>query len=225
MSAKLLQKSYDFLRLSLNDELLQEELSYFESLKIQNLVELFEDEKKVFWLNMYNALVQRELKAMDTFKVEKSIFSKKKHIFAGEKLSLDDIEHGILRGNFWKYGLGFLPGRYLSKQTQYWKCKKLDPRIHFQLNCGAASCPMIRLLTLNSIEDELDIGEEDFILGESRIESDKERLLVSGLFLFYLKDFGGMKGIRRLIRKYYPENEYKISFLPFDWTKSPKKTN
>lgn len=224
MCAKLLQKSFDFLGRSLKDEPLQDDLRYFESLTVLNLVEFFEDEKKVFWLNMYNGLVQMELRTMDDHKVDKSIFSKKKYRFAGEVLSLDDIEHGILRGNFWKYGFGFLPGGYLSKPTRNWKCKKLDPRIHFQLNCGAVSCPMIRKLTIENLEDELNMGEKDFVLNETRVDDNKKRLLISGLFLFYLKDFGGMKGIRRLIEKYHPKNEYKISFLPFDWSKSPKKT-
>ena len=86
---------------------------FFSSIEAGSILGLLEEEKKVFWINIYNALVQIELHEMTSEKVDKSIFSKKVIEIAGESMSLDNIEHGILRGNFWKYGLGFLPGGYL----------------------------------------------------------------------------------------------------------------
>ena len=162
---------------------------------------------------------------MNSQKVDKGIFSNKKNAIANEILSLDDIEHGILRGNFWKYGLGFIPGGYLTKRTKNWKCKRLDSRIHFQLNCGAASCPIVRVLTLENLETELELGESDYILNESKVDFERKKIELSGLFLFYLKDFGGMKGIQRLLKKYFPNDRFKIKFSSFDWTQSAKKVH
>lgn len=207
----------------LRGEDVTEILLFFSSLKGNSLVELMEEEKKVFWINIYNGLVQMELSGMTTDKVDKSIFSKKAFEIAEEWMTLDNIEHGVLRGNFWKYGLGFLPGGYLNKKTKNWKSKRLDPRIHFQLNCGAASCPVIRPLHIEELEKELDLGEEDYILSETRIDDDAKKFVLSGLFLFYIKDFGGMKGIKKRLSKHFPGKKYKITFSSFDWTKSPKK--
>lgn len=198
-----------------------EQLNFLKEISVSSLVELTDIEKKTFWINIYNAFIQIELKGMKGAAVDKSIFSKKIINIAGQKLSFDKIEHGILRRSLWKYGLGFLSSQYLTRETKNWRTKMLDPRIHFQLNCGAVSCPMIRLLTIENIEAELEFGESDFVTGESEIQNDK--IMLSSLFLFYLKDFGGRRGVKALVKKYYPEENYKLSFKKFDWTKNPKK--
>ncbi len=225
ISTKIIQNSTDFLIKALKDNAIENEIQFFKDIEPENLTELMELEKKVFWLNVYNGFVQLELAGMNSPKIDKRIFSNKKIVIANEVLSLDDIEHGILRGNFWKYGLGFIPGAYLSKRTKNWKSKRLEPRIHFQLNCGAASCPIVRVLTLDNIETELEIGESEYILNESKLDHEKCKIELSGLFLFYLNDFGGMAGIRRLLKKYFSNDDYKIKFSSFDWTKSAKKVH
>lgn len=223
ISVAILQKSQDFLTHALRDEDTFDEIDFFEKLPPQALLNLLENEKKVFWLNVYNAFAQLELSKMRGNQVDRSLFTQAKFSIGGERLNLDEIEHGILRGNYWKYGLGYLPGKYLRKTARNWKCRMLDYRIHFQLNCGAASCPLIRVLSAENLQEELERGEQDFIRNETKVDETKRRLLVSGLFLFYLKDFGGRKGIQRLVRRYFPDPRYKIGFSSFDWTKQPKK--
>ncbi len=208
----------------MKDDDVSDELNFFVHLEVENLSNLLENEKKVFWLNVYNGIVQVQLSNMEGDSVDKSIFSMKLFEIAGHNISLDDIEHGVIRGNKWKYGLGYLSGKHLPKQIRNWKCKQLDPRIHFQLNCGAASCPMIRVLNVDILEQELELGESDYVLQESTINKDSNQILLSGLFLFYLKDFGGMKGVKLVVKKHFPNLHYKVSFQKFDWTKAPKKS-
>ena len=57
-----------------------------------------DNQKKAFWINLYNSYTQIILsKNPDQYKKRSSFFGSKQIIIAGTKLSLDDIEHGILR--------------------------------------------------------------------------------------------------------------------------------
>ncbi|NIS29619.1 MAG: DUF547 domain-containing protein, partial [Actinobacteria bacterium] len=62
-----------------------------------------------FWLNLYNAWVQRALRE-DPSRLERRwrFFRAKRVPVAGRKLSLDDLEHGLLRRSQLKLGLGYL---------------------------------------------------------------------------------------------------------------------
>ena len=62
----------------------------------------------------------------------------------GHIYSLDDIEHGALRDNQGHPSSGkprFDEGDPRIRAV----CSPLDPRLHFALNCGARSCPPIRV--------------------------------------------------------------------------------
>lgn len=89
---------------------------------------------------------------------------------AGQPLSLDDIEHGLLRGDRaspnplrW----GFWSRRHFLSATdprRAWAVP-LDPRIHFALNCGALSCPAVRFYEGASLGEELQAAAEAFLAG------------------------------------------------------------
>lgn len=62
----------------------------------------------------------------------------------GHVFSLDEMEHGILRANApHPSGKRLLPDE--ADPRLKLAMKELDFRIHFALNCGAKSCPPIRL--------------------------------------------------------------------------------
>ena len=82
----------------------------------------------------------------------------------GQVFNLDEIEHGVLRSNRGKnwYFIKFFENNYLSwpghpsagkpefsdsDPRHKMALTSLDPRIHFALNCGASSCPPIRIYT------------------------------------------------------------------------------
>ena len=63
--------------------------------------------KKVFWINVYNAMVQYALKTDSAqYKKRMAFYGKKRIVIAGKLLSLNAIEHGILRKSQWIYGQG-----------------------------------------------------------------------------------------------------------------------
>jgi hypothetical protein len=66
-----------------------------------------EAKAKAFWLNIYNTFVQYRLKNNpDLFRDRDAFFKNPAITIAGQKLSLDDIEHGIIRRSTNKYSFG-----------------------------------------------------------------------------------------------------------------------
>src|SRR6056297_951656 len=73
------------------------------------------DERLAFWLNAYNAATGDALLSDPTrLANRRQFFSTPRLTVAGEALSLDAVEHGILRGSQWKYGLGYVPNPFPS---------------------------------------------------------------------------------------------------------------
>lgn len=134
-------------------------------------------EQLAFLINAYNAwtveLVLTGYPGIDSIKDLGSFFQspwKKDFItLLGERRSLDDIEHGLIRGS----------GRYS------------DPRIHFAVNCASIGCPALRAeayvaLRLNA---QLDDATQRFLQDKSRNRVSDGRIKVSSIFKWYRQDF------------------------------------
>ena len=174
-------------------------------------------EKKAFWVNIYNAyyLLLRELGWERPL-----IFSMKLVPLAGRRFTLDEIEHGILRRCRAKWAAGFLPSPFYRPMIYRLSLKRSDCRIHFALNCGAKSCPPIAFYSSDNIDQQLDIATKSFLEQETEINRRNLTLYVSQLFLWYLGDFGGYGGLRRLLYSNLPLEPlaWKLRFRPYDWT-------
>jgi hypothetical protein len=139
------------------------------------------DEQRAYWINMYNALTvdvvldHYPVDSIRAIAISPGFFAigpwgKKLIGVEGEQLSLDDIEHRILR--------------------PIWK----DPRIHYAVNCASLGCPklMPRAFTATNTEELLEQGARDFINSDhgARFESDT-RLVASSIYDWFQEDFGG----------------------------------
>ena len=106
---------------------------------------------------------------------------------------MDEIEHGVLRMNKGHPNAGRQEFEDADPRTQV-ALTSLDPRIHFALNCGARSCPPIRVYTEDRIEAQLDTASRSFLDQEVSLIKDpvtgKWTLELSKLFLWYGEDFG-----------------------------------
>src|SRR5690606_25809156 len=103
-----------------------------------------DDQKLTFWINVYNGMTQFTLFNNPDLYNDRDNFFKEEFIrIANRKLSLDQIEHGLLRRSRNKLSLGYLPKLFVSKFERKNRVDNIDPRIHFALNCGAKSCPPI----------------------------------------------------------------------------------
>ncbi len=167
-----------------------------------------------FWLNLYNALlIHAALSAgiRRNMMEAPNLFQRFGYQVAHLRFSLDTIEHGILRENRGH------PLRLGLPQFMPWNprlslvLRPMDLRIHFALNCGAASCPIIRAYDPSQIDAQLTTAARSFLLSNAlRIaEPPAKGVLMSRIFLWYARDFG--------IRP-RAQFERALSFLPPDET-------
>ena len=129
-------------------------------------------------------------------------FSTSSYRIGGFTLSLDDIEHGVLRCNRphpYKLTAQFDKGD--GRRTVAFE--SLDPRVHFAMVCGAKACPPVRVYTGASVQQELSEAARAFVSDASNVRPDatKKELHVSRIFYWFRKDFGGSdSGVWEFIR-------------------------
>jgi len=178
------------------------------------------DERLTFWLNVYNAATGAALLAEpERFEDRRRFFGDPIVTVAETDLSLDRIEHGILRGSQWKYGLGYVPNPFPSAFVRRHRVADPDPRIHFALNCGATSCPAVAAYDATDVDDQLDRAAASYLRTETVVEEGTVR--VPRLLLWYRGDFGGRAGVRALLREYDvigPDATPRIRYREYDWS-------
>ena len=150
------------------------------------------DEQFAYWVNLYNALTMKVIldhypvSSITKISISPGWFSvgpwgKKLIEVEGEAISLDDIEHRILR--------------------PIWK----DSRIHYAVNCAALSCPNLLLVPFTgaNLEGLLDQAARDYVNRPGGIEARGSGLVVSSVYEWYKDDFGGDDaGIIAHLRQY-----------------------
>lgn len=186
-----------------------------------------ESEKKAFWINIYNAYVQiLLLDNPELFEDRNSwfgynFFSSPQVTIAGKKLSFDDIEHGIMRRSKIKISLGYLDQWFVDDFIKRFWWDELDPRIHFVLNCGAASCPYIAPFDPDRVEEQLRIGAKEYLQDTTVYSPEENSLKVTRLISWFRGDFGGVSGAIEMIKSHgiIPEDaDPSVSFKKYDWT-------
>ncbi|WP_085901957.1 DUF547 domain-containing protein [Kiloniella majae] len=166
-------------RVSFNDQLaLKEHLKYLQNIKVSNLNR---DQQLAYWVNLYNAatvnliLEHMPVESIRDINISPGLFAsgpwgKKILRIEGEKVSLNDIEHGILR-----------PG---------WK----DPRIHYVLNCASLGCPDLpkEVITAAEYDAQLTAAARRFIDHPRAVNiGDNNEAVVSSIYVWFKEDFGG----------------------------------
>lgn len=186
-----------------------------------------DDVKLAFWINIYNAFIQIKLKEdSDAYANRSKFFKSRTIIIAGQKLSFDDIEHGILRSGKVKWSLGYLNNPFLSKFIKSAQVHELDWRIHFALNCGAMSCPLVEFYDAKDIRKQLENSTNLFLMFESAYDSTTNEMKLPKLFRWFKGDFVGKKGIYNLLetREYIPVgSKPKLVYTEYDWSLAPAK--
>ena len=178
--------------------------------------------KKAFWINIYNGFTQYSLKKDgDQYKSRGTFFGKKQVYVAGKILSLDNIEHGILRHSKIKWSLGYFNKLFVNKTEKELRVTKLDCRIHFALNCGAKSCPPIAFYNPKEIDTQLDLATRAYLSGESKYDSVSNTIYLPAIMGWFRADFGNKKGMRKLLHKLNlipSDKDPAIRFSKYDWT-------
>ena len=154
--------------------------SYLQSMQALAISTYNRAEQKAFWVNIYNALTvdlilsRYPVTSIRDINISPGLFERgpwgaKLLTVEGEKLSLDDIEHRILR--------------------PIWK----DNRIHYAVNCASLGCPNLQpaAYTGENIEALLEQGAREFINHARGVSIQKGRLQVSSIYVWFQEDFGG----------------------------------
>ncbi|WP_075936157.1 DUF547 domain-containing protein [Halosegnis longus] len=179
-----------------------------------------------FWLNVYNAGAQLLLdRRPELFESRWRFFRATAITVAGIDVSLDDIEHGLMRNRQSKYGLGYLPRLARCGFGPAYRLP-VDPRIHFALNCGAASCPAILSYDAETVDRALDDATEQYLAQHVQYDAATDRVRVPRVCLWFIGDFGGPSGLRAFLRDYgqVPRGASpSLSFDGYDWTRVPRQ--
>lgn len=170
--------------------------------------------KLSFWLNTYNAyaqlLLEDEPTALDGGLLSRwKFFARDRIPVAGAWVSLDDVEHGMLRDSRHPLGLGYLPRPFPSSFERRFRLESVDPRIHFALSCGAESDPPVAVYSPEECDDELDVATEWYLAENVSYDPERGVATVPRVFLWYRGDFGGKRGVRSFLRRYnaIPDDE------------------
>lgn len=185
-------------------------------------------EATAFWVNLYNGLVTWNKflnpEGVHTAKGRETFFSKEVVALRVGQWSLDDIEHGVLRANAPR-GLAKRPPIPVTDSKARFALKKVDPRIHGALNCGAASCPPIAFYDPEQLEDQLNMAISNLVL-ESVYDPGMGELKISKIFDWYREDFENPPLLEWLDRFYKNESyrkarkeriDIKIKYLEYQW--------
>lgn len=181
-----------------------------------------DNHKKTFFINLYNAYCNNALqKNPNRFKKRGDYFSDKQFIFAGNKISLDIIEHGFLRKSMVKLSMGKMHNLFPPQLEKDFRVEKVDYRIHFALNCGAKGCPKIDIYSVSKIDNQLTENAKEFLIKDSKFDANKNILFVTSLMSWFRGDFGDKKGVLEIHKnlKIIPQDANpSLSYKEYDWT-------
>eukprot|EP00171_Calliarthron_tuberculosum_P009401 IDg9401t1 len=156
------------------------------------LVGLSRDELMAFFVNLYNILCIHGYVVCGpptNFWRRWIFFRYLSYRVAGLDMTLDDIEHGILRGN------KRAPTNMLMQQLRPSdpKCQfvftRRDERIHFVISAGTRSDPKVRILSGESLEDDLNEATEEFLSYSVKVNTELKKVTLPRIFLWYSDDF------------------------------------
>lgn len=154
--------------------------NYLQALQAIAVSDYQRPEQRAYWINLYNAatvdliLGRFPVASIRDINISPGLLARgpwgaKLLSVEGEKLSLDDIEHRILR--------------------PIWK----DNRVHYALNCASLGCPNLQPVayTAANIEELLERGAREFINHPRGVAIQNGRLRVSSIYVWFQEDFGG----------------------------------
>lgn len=170
-------------------------------------------EQFAFWVNLYNAETVRvvlehyPVRSIRDIDLGGGFFAngpwrKKLLVVEGRELSLDDIEHEILRKDF------------------------RDKRVHYAVNCASIGCPNLQRQAFagSRLNAMLDAGASAYINHPRGVNATSGRITASKIYSWFFEDFGSKPDLIGHWRDYArPElaskldETQRISDYVYDW--------
>ena len=185
---------------------------YLRVLENMDPEKLSRNDQYAYYINAYNAWTVKlilskypDVKSIKDFgTILKSPWQKKWVRINGEVITLDDVEHNILRPRF------------------------KDPRVHFAINCSAASCPPLRPEPYlgPALDQQLDDSTRSFVNDANSYRLEDNTLYISRIFKWFSEDFNG-DALEFYLQ--YAEGDLKaklagqkdtikVKYLEYDWS-------
>lgn len=182
---------------------------YLDAMQAVQIEKYPRNEQFAFWVNLYNAatvdVILRNY-PLDSIRdiglLGQGPWKNKILKISGKALSLDDIEHGILR--------------------PVWK----DVRIHYAVNCASIGCPNLaaRAYTAANLEAMLEEAARTYINHPRGFDRVDGALVASNIFDWYADDWGNQAAVLDHARKYASGktkavlgNATEIDSYDYDW--------
>jgi hypothetical protein len=172
---------------------------------------LSREARLAFWINAYNAFaIQGILDGLTPapYLGWYRFFKGRTYRVGGQRLTLSDLEHEILRPQFG------------------------DPRVHFAIVCASASCPRLQSWAFEAeqIDRQLDHVARAFINDPTRNRFDRESKTarLSMIFKWFEEDFAHAAGsVQAYLARYVDDadvardlsgSDFHIEYLDYDWS-------
>mmetsp|Transcript_28570 Transcript_28570/g.111807 ORF Transcript_28570/g.111807 Transcript_28570/m.111807 type:complete len:262 (+) Transcript_28570:531-1316(+) len=139
--------------------------------------------KRAFFFNLLNVMIFHSrtiYKAPDGLRSRGQYFSRIMYTIGGQSYNYIDLEHGVLRRKF---------VHSENPETSSLMVKTVDPRMHFALNCGAQSCPIIRPYTAEGLEEELEVATREYLQKFTTVRAEKCEIKLPRLLKWFKPDF------------------------------------
>jgi hypothetical protein len=150
-----------------------------------------------FWINVFNAGVLRDSPELEFAAGQRDVqafFEQPRLKVGGHAFSLDDVQHGLLRGNVAKHGRLRAPMSRDDPRLAFVPIT-FDERMHFALYAAARSSPPLRAFDSGNLDKQLEAATEAHLQRTVRVEQGGAVVVVPKVFDWYAKDFGGERGV------------------------------
>ncbi len=206
---------FKYKALKANVSLLNSYLKHLESVSDSDFQKFNKKQKLSFWINAYNAYTVKliinhyPLKSIKDIKGEGGFLGvgaspwKIKFIkLLGKMLSLDNVEHDIIRKDF------------------------DEPRIHFAVNCASMGCPSLsnKAFSAKDLDKHLEDVSNAFInnLQKNKFDLKSKTFYASKIFKWYGSDFNKKFGsYKKFIKTLRPElsdlEQFKVIWNNYGW--------
>lgn len=193
--------------------------AYVAALEGVDPTKLDRDEAFAYWANLYNALTVRlilenypvkSIREIKSGLISIGPWGRKVATVGGVVLSLDDIEHKILRAYFG------------------------DDRVHYALNCASLGCPDLGAepWAAAGLDEALDAAARRFVNSPRGVASKSGQIVASSIYKWFSEDFGASPAEILAYLAGYADGDLKIALqaakkiekYQYDWALNDAKS-